>query len=141
MRKELDALEAQRPSIKKAIAAARAMGDLRENAEYHAAREQLGMLNARISQIGEKLANSIIVDTSKAPKGKMVLGRTVKIRREKDKKELVRTIVGEGETDPSSGRILSTSPIGKAVLGHEVGDKVTAILPAGAEIFTIIEIN
>ena len=128
---EIDELENRRPEIKKAIEEAREKGDLRENADYHAAREELGMLNAKISMLNTKLANAIIVDPSAQPEGKVTLFKTVTFKRVKDGKEMKRTLVGEGEADPSSGKILATSPIGQALIGKEVGDTVTAQLPAG----------
>ncbi|MFW5857785.1 MAG: transcription elongation factor GreA [Planctomycetota bacterium] len=138
---EMETLEAERPRIKAAIEAARALGDLRENADYHAAREELAMLNAKISDIGDKLSRAVVVDTSKAPEGKAVLGSTVRIRRVRDGRELTRTLVGAGEADVSSGKILTTSPIGAALIGHEAGETVAAELPKGAEEFEILEIT
>ncbi len=129
---EMAELERKRPDIKKAIEEAREKGDLRENADYHAAREELAMLNAKIAQLNGMLANAVIIDPSKAPKGKVVMGSTVTFTRLKDNKSMVRTIVGAGQADPTSGRILSTSPLARSMVGHIVGDVVTAELPAGA---------
>ena len=138
---EADELEQRRPLIKKAIEEAREKGDLSENADYHAAREDLAMLNARLSDIHGKLASAVIVDPSKAPKGKVSLGNTVKLIRVTDGKEIIRTLVGAGEADVVSGKILTTSPIGAALIGHEVGDHITVNLPKGAEEFEIREIS
>ncbi len=131
IKKEVDDLENRRPEIKKAIEEAREKGDLRENADYHAAREELGMLNAKISMLNTKLANALIVDPSQFEDGKVGLFKTVTFKRVADGKELKRTLVGEGEADPASGKILATSPVGKALIGAKVGDVVTADLPAG----------
>lgn len=131
LKAEMAALERKRPAIKKAIEEAREKGDLRENADYHASREELAMLNARIAQLNGLLANAVLVDPSKAPKGKVVLGCTVTFTRMKDKQSMIRTIVGAGQADPAAGKILVSSPIASAMVGHEVGDVVTAELPAG----------
>ena len=128
---EMAELERKRPDIKKAIEEAREKGDLRENADYHAAREELAMLNARIAQLNGLLANAVIIDPSKAPKDKVVMGTTVTFTRLADKKVLVRTVVGAGQADPASGKILVTSPLAKAMVGHGPGETVTAELPAG----------
>lgn len=141
LKAEVEELERARPAIKEAIKHAREKGDLRENADYHGAREELGMLNARIEGIYGKLANAMVVDLSKAPEGRVVLGSTVKIKRVSDGQELTRTLVGEGEADVASGKILSTSPVGSALINHEVGDVVTVTLPKGPEEFKIISIR
>ena len=134
-------LEKRRPEIKKAIEEAREKGDLRENADYHAAREELAMLNAKIAQLNGMLANAVLVDPSKAPKGTVVLGHTVTFKRVKDGRELTRTLVGAGQADTATGKILTTSPIGKALIGHKVGEVVTAELPAGPCDFEILKIE
>ena len=128
---EMAELEKKRPAIKKAIEEAREKGDLRENADYHAAREELAMLNARIAQLNGMLANAVLIDPSKAPRDKVVLGCTVTFTRMTDNKSLVRTIVGAGQADPTSGKILSTSPLAKSMVGHAPGETVTAELPGG----------
>ncbi len=141
IRREIAELERQRPEIKRQIAEAREKGDLRENADYHAAREALGMLDAKIGQLNTKLARASIVDPSQLDQDKVTLFRTVTFRRLKDGKELKRTLVGEGESDPTKGKILATSPIGKAMVGKEVGDVVTAELPTGPTEFEILKIE
>jgi transcription elongation factor GreA len=141
LKAEAEEMEGRRPAIKDAIEKARALGDLRENADYHAAREELGMLNARLAEIQDKLARAEVVDPSRMPEGKAVLGSTVRIKRLSDGRELSRTLVGAGETDVASGKILTTSPIGQALIGHEEGEVVTAELPAGKAEFEILEIS
>lgn len=128
---EMAELERKRPAIKTAIEEAREKGDLRENADYHAAREELAMLNARIDQLNGLLANAVIIDPSKAPKDKVVLGCTVTFTRVKDGKSMKRTIVGAGQADPSAGKILVTSPLAKSMVGHSKGETVQAELPGG----------
>lgn len=134
-------LERRRPEIKKAIEEAREKGDLRENADYHAAREELAMLNAKVDQLNSMLAMAVLVDPSEAPTDTVALGHTVTIRRVKDGRELTRTLVGAGQADPAAGKILTSSPIGKALIGHEVGETVTAQLPAGPADFEILKIE
>lgn len=139
LREEMAELERRRPAIKEAIELAREKGDLRENADYHAAREELGMLEARIAQVNGQLANAVLIDPSKAPKDKVVMGHTVTIRRLKDGREITRTIVGAGQADPKAGKILTSSPIAKAVIGHGAGETVVAELPAGPAEFEILK--
>ncbi|MCL2000458.1 MAG: transcription elongation factor GreA [Planctomycetes bacterium] len=131
IRNEMGELEKRRPGIKKAIAEAREKGDLRENADYHAAREELAMLNARIAQLNGLLANAVLVDPAKAPKDKVVMGCTVTFTRMNDMQSMIRTIVGAGQADPASGKILATSPLAKAMIGHGPGKTVEAELPGG----------
>lgn len=138
---EINSLENERPRIKTAIQEAREKGDLRENADYHAAREELGMLDAKIAMLTDKLARATIVDPNDLPEGTVTIFRTVTFKRVKDGKEMKRTLVGEGEADPKAGKILATSPIGKALIGHGVGDTVTAELPSGATDLEILAIE
>lgn len=138
---EIAALERRRPEIKKAIELAREKGDLRENAEYHAAREELGMLNAKVGQLGGMLANAVLVDPSKVPMDHVALGHTVTFRRLPDGAEMQRTLVGQGQQDPATGKILTTSPVGKALVGAKAGDVVVADLPTGQTKFEVIKIE
>ena len=141
IRGEIEELEKRRPGIKEQIAAAREKGDLSENADYHAAREELAMLNAKIAQLNGMLAQAVLVDPDKAPKGQAVLGSTVTFRRASDGRELTRTLVGQGQQDPATGKILTTSPVGKALVGGKVGDTVTAELPAGPAELEVLAIE
>lgn len=141
LKEEIAELEKQRPLIKKAIEEAREKGDLKENADYHAAREELSMLEAKVGMLNTKVANAVIVKPEDMPEGKVCLFKTVEFMRVKDKKKLTRTLVGEGEEDPTAGKILASSPIGKALIGHEVGETVVAQLPAGPTEFKILKIK
>jgi len=141
LKAEMEALESRRPAIKKAIEEAREKGDLSENADYHAAREELGMLEARLGSLAGMLAHAILVDPNKAPVNQVALGHTVTFRRLSDKQTLTRTLVGAGQADPATGKILTTSPIGRALIGHAVGDTVTAEIPAGAQKLQILKIE
>ncbi len=140
VKREMAELEAKRPAIKKAIEEAREKGDLRENADYHAAREELGMLNARIAQLNGLLANAVLIDPAKAPTDRVALGATVTIKRAKDGAEMERTIVGAGQADPLRGRILATSPLARALVGQPAGATVTespVCTPIGSTFSTV----
>lgn len=141
LQREIAALEDKRPVIKKAIQEAREKGDLRENADYHASREELGMLNAKVAFLSDKIARAHVIESVGSVDGKAVFGNTVKFKRVLDGKEMTRILVGEGEQDHTSGKILCTSPIGKAIVGHSVGEIVTAELPKGNVELEILEIT
>lgn len=134
-------LEDRRPAIKTAIEEAREKGDLRENADYHAAREELAMLDAKIAQLHGKLANSRIIDPANAPPDIVSVFKTVTFRCLRNGREMKRTLVGEGEADPAQGRILANSPIGQALIGKRIGDKAVAELPAGPMELEILSIE
>lgn len=131
----------QMPSIEKRIATARAEGDLKENAEYHGARESQGMLQAKINLLKDKLNRAEIVDTATLPKDKVVFGVTVKVKDLDfgDTEEF--TLVGAGEEDYDNGKILTTSPLGQGLLGKKIGEKVDIEVPAGTNHFEILEIR
>jgi len=131
----------QMPVIEKRIAAARAEGDLSENAEYHGARESQGMLQAKINMLRDKLARADIVDTSKLPKDQVVFGVTVKVKDLDFDDDEEFTLVGAGDEDYDVGKILITSPLAKGLLGKKVGDKVEIEVPAGTNRFEILELR
>lgn len=139
--REKEELQRRVPSIKQQIQEAREKGDLRENADYHAAREELGMVQGKIQELEGMIALADILDMSKAPEGKAVMGRTVKFKRLSDGQVMQRTLVGAGQADAASGKILCNSPIGKALVGAEVGDVVKAVLPAGEMQLEILSIE
>lgn len=141
LQREIAELEKRRPGIKQQIQEAREKGDLRENADYHAAREELAMLEAKLAYLRGQLANAVIVDPSKIPTDRVTLGHTVVFQRLDDGKTLTRTLVGAGQADAASGKILPTSPIGKALIGAAVGDTVVAELPSGPIKLRILEIR
>jgi transcription elongation factor GreA len=133
--------DVEMPKITMRIAEARADGDLKENAEYHGARESQGMLQAKINLLRDKLSRAQIVDTSTLPKGEVVFGSTVEVMDLEfgDKEEFV--LVGAGEEDYDEGRILVTSPLAQGLIGAKVGDKVEIDVPAGKMRFEILEIR
>ncbi|GKW49658.1 transcription elongation factor GreA [Halomonas sp. NCCP-2165] len=133
LRDELDQLKSvERPKVINAIAEAREHGDLKENAEYHAAREQQGFIEGRIQEIESKLSASQVIDVTKLPKtGKVIFGVTVELLNLDTDEEVTYRIVGEDEADIKAGRISVTSPIARALIGKEEGDVVLVKTPGG----------
>lgn len=131
----------ERKMIIKAIADARDKGDLSENAEYDAAKNDQGLLEIKISKLEEIVANARIVDTSKLDITKVSILTTVKIKNLNNNMEMKYTIVAENEADLKAGKISIDSPIGKALVGKSVGDKVDVTVPAGIIPFQIMEIT
>ena len=142
LKAELYDLENERmPEIEKRIAAARAEGDLSENAEYHGARESQGLLQAKINLLKDKLSRADLVDPATLPKGQVVFGTTVKVKDLDFGDQEVFTLVGAGEEDYDAGRILVTSPLAQGLLGKKVGEKAEIQVPAGLNRFEILEIR
>ncbi|PMR67734.1 transcription elongation factor GreA [Halomonas heilongjiangensis] len=133
LRKELEELKGEaRPKVIAAIAEAREHGDLKENAEYHAAREQQGFIEGRIQEIEGKLSNAQVIDVTKLPRtGKVIFGVTVELINLDSDEEVTYRIVGEDEADIKSGRLSVTSPIARALIGKEEGDVVAVRTPGG----------
>lgn len=143
LRAELEELKSVvRPRIIQAIAEAREHGDLKENAEYHAAREQQSFAEGRIAEIEGKLSNANIIDVTKTDaNGKVVFGATVKIEDLDSGKEVTYQIVGEDEANIKEGRISVGSPIARALIGKEVEDVVTVKAPGGDIEYEIISVE
>ncbi len=143
LRAELDELKnVKRPQIIEAIATARAHGDLKENAEYHAAREQQSFAEGRIKEIEGKLSNAEIIDVTKLnANGKVVFGTTVVLADEETGDEVTYTIVGEDEADIKQNLISVTSPIARAMIGKEEGDIAVVDAPAGQREYEIVEVR
>ncbi len=143
LRDELKKLKSEdRPSVIQAIAEARAHGDLKENAEYHAAKDQQGFIEARIKDIEAKLSNTEVIDvTTVDAKGKVVFGSTVKLLDMQTDSEIVYTIVGEDEADIKTGLISDTSPIARAMIGKNEGDEVSFSAPGGEKYYEVIEVR
>lgn len=133
LREELTRLKTvDRPRIVRDIAVAREHGDLKENAEYHAAREEQGFCEGRVQEIEGKLASSIVIDIHALPyTGKVIFGVTVTIINCETDKEVTYKIVGEDEADVKMGKISVTSPISRALVGKEEGDEVVVRAPGG----------
>ena len=138
---ELKALKDKRQGISQAIGVARDFGDLRENSEYHAAREAQALNEAKIRQLEDKLARSVLIDATKLPDDIIVILSNVKLK-DLDCGDIEEyTLVGEGEDDPHKGKILVTSPIAQGLLGYKKGDKVSIDVPAGKLNYEILEIS
>lgn len=131
----------ERKTIIKAIADARDKGDLSENAEYDAAKNDQGLLEIKISKLEEIVANARIVDSSQLDINKVSILTTVRIKNLKNNMEMKYTIVAENEADLKSGKISIDSPIGKALIGKKVSDTVDVTVPAGVIPFQILEIS
>ncbi len=142
IRTEIEHMENnEMPKIIEKIAAARAEGDLKENAEYHGQREAQGMLQAKINQLKSKLANSTIVDMNKIDKSEVAFGATVTVLDlDLDDQEEI-TLVGAGEEDYDAGRYLITSPVGQGLLGKKVGEVAAIEVPKGTINFKVLDIT
>ncbi len=143
LRAELKRLKTEaRPTIIKAIADARGHGDLSENAEYHAAREQQGFIEGRIGEIERKLANAEIIDPSTLPNtGRVVFGAVVELEAQDEGVRVVYQIAGEDEADIRAGRISITSPIARALVGKSQGDVVEVQTPGGMRSYEIVAVR
>lgn len=133
LREELNQLKGvERPRVINAIAEAREHGDLKENAEYHAAREQQGFIEGRIQEIESKLSASQVIDVTRMPKtGKVIFGVTVELINLDNDEEVRYQIVGEDEADIKAGKVSVTSPVARALIGKEEGDVVGVRTPRG----------
>ena len=141
LKTELDRMQNQEMiAVAKRIATAREMGDLSENAEYHAAREDQGMLQARIDSLKDKLSRAYFIDRSNLPSDTVVFGARVKVKDLDMEEEEVFFLVGPGEEDYNSNRILTTSPIGQGLLGKKRGDIAEIKVPMGTIRFQVLEI-
>ena len=132
----------KRPAVIEAIAVARAHGDLKENAEYHAAREQQGFIEGRVKALESVLSNSQIIDITKMnPTGRVVFGCTVGLFNVETEEEISYQIVGDLEADISAKRIAVSSPIARALIGKEVDDEVVVDAPAGSKEYVITKVS
>jgi len=143
LKKELEELKnIKRPEVVKAIAEARAHGDLKENAEYHAAREQQAQIESKIIEINDIIARANVIDVTKLDKSnKVVFGSTVKVLELENNIKKIYKIVGKTESDINQNLIYFRSPIGKALIGKIEKDLVTVITPSGERNFEIIEVK
>jgi transcription elongation factor GreA len=140
LRDELDRLKrVERHAITKAIAEARAHGDLSENAEYHAAREKQSFIEGRIAELEGKVGNAEVIDPPTS--GERVTFASTVLLEDESGKEIRYQIVGSDETDPARGRISVLSPLARTLIGKSVGDRVTAQLPGGKKTFDIVQAN
>lgn len=139
---EVNYLESEkRPAISKQIAEARDKGDLSENAEYDAAKEAQGLLEAKIAQLKTLLSNARLIDESQITTDSVQIMNKVTIRNTKSNQKMVYTLVSESETDLKAGKIAVNTPIGKGLMGKKVGDTVEIKVPSGVLSFEIMEIS
>ena len=137
---DLKRLKAERPTIVDAIEEARAHGDLSENAEYHAAKERQGQIEASISDIEDKLSRAQVIDPKELSGDKVVFGATVTLLDEDDKPATYQ-IVGQTEADAKGGRISYNSPLGRALIGRKVDEEVEVTVPAGDRWYSVSKIE
>jgi transcription elongation factor GreA len=131
-----------RPKLSKEIGTARELGDLKENAEYHAAREQQGMVEARIRDIEGRLQHAVVIDvTTIAHTGKVIFGTTVDIANCETDEQVTYQIVGDDEADVKVGKLSVSSPIARALVGKEEGDVVTVNTPSGLIEYEIVQVR
>ncbi|WP_407276807.1 transcription elongation factor GreA [Halothiobacillus sp. DCM-1] len=132
----------ERPRIIQAIAEARDLGDLKENAEYHAAREEQGFIEGRIKEIEAKLSHAHIIDVTRLPPSdKVIFGATVTVLDVETEEEITYKIVGDDEADIKINLISVHSPIARALIGKSTGDEVTVAAPGGKRVFEIVEVQ
>jgi transcription elongation factor GreA len=143
LKSELDNLKnVQRPKIVDAIAEARSHGDLKENAEYHAAKEQQALIESRVIAINDLIARANVIDVTKIENnGKVIFGATVKLQDLETNKQTTYKLVGQDEADIKKNFIFFKSPIGKALIGKDKGELVNAQTPSGEKNFEILEVE
>jgi len=142
LKKELDQLEhVERPRVSNDIAEARDKGDLSENAEYHAAKEEQSHLEFKIAKLKEVISNARIIDESKLDTSKILIHSKVKLKNTVNNLEFIYTLVADSETNIKEGKLAVNSPIGKGLLGKEVGDVVEIRVPNGILNFEVLEIS
>ncbi len=137
---ELKRLKGERPEIVEAIEVARAHGDLSENAEYHAAKERQGQIEASIADLEDKLSRAMVIDPTTLSGDKIVFGATVTVLDEDDK-TIRYQLVGVAEADANAGRISYNSPLGRALIGRQVGEDVEVSAPAGDRYYAVKKIE
>ncbi len=136
----LNALRQERPKIVDAIEEARAHGDLSENAEYHAAKERQGQVEAQIAELEDRVSRAQIIDPTTLSGDRVVFGATVTVIDEQDKPQRYQ-IVGQAESDAKKGRISYDSPLGRALIGKSVGDEVEVTVPSGEKFYLIDQVE
>ena len=143
LKSELEELKnIQRPKVVEAIAEARSHGDLKENAEYHAAKEQQGLIEGRVVAINDLIARANVIDVTKIENnGKVIFGSTVKVKDLDTDKKISYRLVGQDEADIKQNLIFFRSPIGKAFIGKDKGQMVTVATPSGEKNFEILDVE
>ena len=141
LQEELRRLKSEeRPAIIRAIAEARAHGDLSENAEYHAAKERQAFIEGRLAELEDKISRAEVIDPTKISGSKVMFGARVQVVEEDTSKEATYQIVGADESDIGKGLLSVTSPLARALIGKEVGDQVEVQAPSGAKYYEILSV-
>ncbi|MDY6880273.1 MAG: transcription elongation factor GreA [Desulfatiglans sp.] len=142
LKEELENLQkVEKPNNIRAIEEARSHGDLSENAEYHAAKERQSFIAGRISELQDVIGKAEVIDVDEGPKDRVVFGRTVLLYDVLEDREISYQLVGPYESDPERGKISIQSPLGRALIGKEVGDEVRLKVPRGDQEFEVVEIS
>ncbi|WP_339134062.1 MAG: transcription elongation factor GreA [Candidatus Electrothrix sp. GW3-4] len=142
LKEELEQLEkVERHEVVKAIESARAHGDLKENAEYHAAKERQGMIEGRIMELKDKLGRAEVIDCTKVSTNRAVFGAVVTLMDMESDDEVTYQLLGPEEADVKKGSISVLAPLGRSILGKEVGDEVVTKTPGGVREFEVVEIQ
>ena len=141
MKQELERRKAERPNISKSFEVAREHGDLKENAEYHAAKEQQGLNEAHINDLEDKLSRAEVIDPKTLGGDRVKFGATVELEDIESGKKLVYVLLGPEESDLAKGHISVTSPVAQALIGHEVGDEVRVKAPGGLRTLEIVDVR
>ncbi len=139
-REELARLKAERPKISRDIGTARDHGDISENAEYHAAKERQGMVEAQIKDLEDKLARSEVIDPARLSGDRIRFGATVSLSNVETQESATYQIVGADEANIDEGTISISAPLARALIGKEAGDEITVSLPAGKRTYEVIEV-
>ena len=141
MKAELRDLKSERPKLADLILKARELGDLSENADYHAAKERQGFLEGRISELESKIAQADVIDPTTLKGDRVVFGATIEVEEVESGDQATYQIVGEDEADIKKGLLSITSPVARALLNHEVGDEVTVRAPGGTRLYEIVDVS
>ena len=141
LHEELKALQKQRLGLLEEVNRAAAMGDLRENAEYHAAKERLHHVSIRLAEVDQKLSNVRLIDELNVPEGEARLGMRVTLKDLQTKEEFAYLLVGPEEADPANGKLSVAAPLGKSVLGKKAGDRFTLNLPRTIVPYQVVHVE
>ena len=141
LKADLVEMNQRRMKVADAIEHARSLGDLKENAEYHSAKEEQAMLHAKISDVEDKISRAAILEEQDIDTSRAYMGASVRVLNAKTKKELTYTLVSPVEADMANGKISTASPVGKAILGKAVGEEAVASVPAGELRLKVLDIS
>lgn len=141
LKQDLKEMNTRRMTVANAIEHARSLGDLKENAEYHSAKEEQAMLHAKIKDVEDKIARAAVLEEQDIDTSRAYMGATVRVLNKKTKKEITYILVSPVEADMANGRISTASPVGRAILGKGVGEIAVATVPAGDLELKVLEIS